>query len=72
MKKLNELRNIDIRKVAKSKNVMLYEIAEHLKISDPTMTRKMRHELPQDEKERIFKIIDDIAARRAVAVAAAV
>lgn len=67
MKKLSELQNIDVRKTAKSKNVMLYEVAAALNISEPTMTRRLRSELPQEEKERIFKIIDEIAAEKAAA-----
>jgi len=58
------LANTDIRTVSKEKNVRLWEIAEYLKISDPTMTRKLRRELPDTEKQRIFAIIDEIAAQK--------
>lgn len=61
---INLLANTDIRATAKAKNVRLWEVAEYLKISDPTMTRKLRKELPDTEKQRIFKIIDNIAAER--------
>lgn len=64
--------NNDIRAKAKEKGVYLWEVAEGLGILDAALSRKMRHELPQEEKERIFKIIDEIAASRVVAVAAAV
>ena len=53
--------NLDIRAAAKSAGVMLWEIADHLKISEPSITRKLRHELPQAEKDRIFSIIEEIA-----------
>lgn len=53
--------NLDIRAAAKSAGVKLWEIADHLKISEPSITRKLRHELPQAEKERIFSIIEEIA-----------
>lgn len=59
------LANNDIRTIAKEKGVRLWEVAEVLKVSDPTMTRKLRRELPQDEKDRIFKIIDELAAEKA-------
>jgi len=62
------LANTDIRTVSKEKNVRLWEIAEYLKISDPTMTRKLRRELPDTEKQRIFAIIDEIAAQKENAV----
>lgn len=56
--------NTDIRTTAKSKGVLLWEIAIHLNISEATMTRKLRKELPTDEKQRIFTIIDEIAAEK--------
>ena len=58
------LANTDVRTTAKEKGVRLWEIAEHLKISDPTMTRKLRKELPDSEKQEIFKIIDELAAEK--------
>lgn len=57
--------NTDIRAEAKEKHVFLYEIAEKLGISEPTMTRMLRRELPQEKKTRINGIISDIAASRA-------
>lgn len=69
MKMLN---NQEIRTHAKANGVCLYEVAEALKISEPTMTRKMRRELPQDEKHRIFNIIDGIAKNKTAARATAV
>ena len=66
------LKNQEIRTHAKINGVRLYEIADALFISEPTMTRKLRHELKQDEKDRIFKIIDEIAERKAAARAQAV
>ena len=59
------LENQDIRNTAKEKGVNLWEIAEYLKISDPTMTRRLRRELPQSKKNRILEIIDTIAQRKA-------
>ena len=61
------LANTDIRATAKAKNVRLWEVAEYLKISDPTMTRKLRKELPDTEKAEILKIIDVLAAGRSLA-----
>lgn len=58
------MNNQEIRKTAKEKNVSLWEIADELKISEPTMTRKLRHELPEAEKTIILALIDKIAERR--------
>lgn len=53
--------NLDIRAAAKSAGVRMWELADHLNISEPTVTRKLRHELTQAEKDRIFSIIEEIA-----------
>ncbi|MCH5300948.1 MAG: hypothetical protein J1E56_06480 [Ruminococcus sp.] len=58
------LANAEIRKVTKLKGVRLWEVANALNISEPTMTRKLRKELPDKEKQTIFKIIDEIAAEK--------
>ena len=41
--------NLTIRKFAKEKNVPLWAVADALGISEPTMTRKLRHELEPEE-----------------------
>ena len=56
--------NQDLRAIARAKNVRLWEVADRLNISEPTMTRKMRRELPADEKARIISIIDDLATAK--------
>lgn len=60
------LANADIRAAAKGASVRMWEIADHLKISEPSITRKLRHELPQSEKQRIFSAIEKIAKEKAV------
>ena len=62
------LNNSDLRKSAKENGVALWEIADRLNISEPTMTRKLRRELPAEEKQRIFSLIDEIAAEKKSAV----
>ena len=56
--------NADIRAIAKEHNVYLYEVAERLNISEPTMTRKLRRELSHNEKLRIKQIIYNIAKEK--------
>ena len=71
--KANEIRaNEEIRAYARKSGVYLWEVADELNILDAALSRKLRHELKQDEKDRIFKIIDEIAERKAVARAEAV
>ena len=56
--------NLDVRTIAKENGVRLWEIADKLGISEPTITRKLRRELPADEKQKILAIIDEIAAAK--------
>ena len=44
--------NVDIRTSAIKSNVFLWEIANELGISEPTITRKLRAELSAEEKNR--------------------
>lgn len=50
--------NADIREHAKTLGVYLYQIAAAMGISEPTMTRKMRFELPESEKQKLIDVID--------------
>ena len=56
--------NLDIRAKAKGAGVKLWEIAEKLNILDSNFSRKLRHELPQSEKQRIFSAIEEIAKEK--------
>lgn len=58
------LANENIRKAAKEKGVRFWEIAIAKGVSEATFTRKMRVELPDAEKQAIFKIIDELAAAK--------
>lgn len=42
--------NADVRTAAKNAGVFLYQVAEAMGISEPTMTRKLRFELSEEEK----------------------
>lgn len=58
------LANADIRAKAKGAGVRMWELADHFGISEPTVTRKLRRELPQGEKQRIFSAIEEIAKKK--------
>lgn len=47
-----------IKEKAREAGVRLWQIAEELGITDGTFSRKLRRELPEAEKERIFSIIE--------------
>lgn len=58
------LENTAIRTRAKAKGVRLWELAETMGISEPTITRRLRRELPAAEKVQIMALIDEIAAEK--------
>lgn len=59
------MKNKEIKEKAFKKNVRLWEIAQELGITDSYFSRKLRKEFSQAEKEKIFRIIDDLAAEKA-------
>lgn len=54
------MKNLDIRKAATAASVRLWQLAEAYGCTDATFSRKLRHELPEAEKEKLFKIIDEL------------
>ena len=56
-----EMSNLEIRKEMKKHRLFNYEVAEAMGISEFTLSRKLRKELPQEEKEKILQIIDQLA-----------
>ena len=55
------VKNQDIRDAAKKSGIKLWQIADKLGIWDATLSRKLRKELPQEEKEKIIGIIAELA-----------
>lgn len=55
-----KITNNDIKQQAKISGVCLWQVAQGLGITDSTFSRKLRIELPEKEKERIFNIIEEI------------
>lgn len=53
--------NQDIRRTAAGAGVKLWQIAEALGIADCSLSRKLRRELPPEEKTRIFDIIRELS-----------
>lgn len=53
--------NLDIKQRAIAADVKLWQIGKALGMSDFTFSRKLREELPEDEKAKIFEIIDRLA-----------
>ena len=53
--------NCDIREAAATSHVYLWQVADSLGIADSSFSRKLRKELPRAEKEKIFRIIEELA-----------
>ena len=43
-------KNVDVRKAAKDSGVFLWEIADKLGVSEPTLNRWLRKEMPDSQK----------------------
>ncbi len=56
--------NMDLRQKAKEKGVFFWQIAAELKVSEPTITRRLRFELSETEKQKYFSIIDKLSAEK--------
>ena len=56
MKKANQT----VRTALTKRNVYQWELAERLGISEYTLTRKLRKELPEDQQEEMVRIIESI------------
>lgn len=57
------MKNIDIRQYALEKRVKLWEVSEKMGYShESAFSRLLRHELTEDKKEEIRKIIDELSA----------
>ena len=53
-------KNIDIRERAKASGLKLWQIADKLGVTDGTFSKKLRKELSESEKVRVFEIIAEL------------
>lgn len=58
------MKNIDIRKKLKEVNIKQWELADKLIISEMSLVRKLRYELPEEEKQKIFSAIEELATEK--------
>lgn len=57
--------NEEIKRRAKEKGVLLWQVADKYGVSDCHFSRKLRKEFPAEEKQRILAIIDNLAKKGA-------
>ncbi len=56
--------NQDVRNAVSSNGFRLWQLAEALGMNDGNLSRKLRRELPSDQKEHIFRTIEKMIERR--------
>ena len=59
---MKNVANKEIREAAKHAGVFLWQVAESVGITDANFSRKLRRELPPQEREKILGIINELAA----------
>ena len=57
----DKMRNADIKNKLKEAKIFQWQLADKLLISEMSLVRKLRYELPQEEKQKILKIIEELA-----------
>ena len=57
--------NTDIRRAAKASGVKLWQIAEAIGLADSGFSKKLRRELPDCEKHRIYEVIERLSREEA-------
>ena len=55
------MKNVDIREMAKLKGVYLWQIADKLEMDNGNFSKKLRKELSENEKRKIYDIIEIIS-----------
>lgn len=56
--------NKEIREAAKKAGIHLWQVAEVCGVNDGNFSRKLRKELPQEEKQMILEIIDRLSKEK--------
>ena len=51
------MKNLNIRNVLIQNNMKQWQLADHLGISEYTLCKKLRRELPEQEQKRIIEVI---------------
>lgn len=63
--KVREQKNISVRNALKRYGLFVYDLERILDLSETSITRMMRRELPQDEQDRIISLIEKEADKNA-------
>lgn len=55
--------NSDIRAELKSKRIPVYAIADVMGVHENTVFRRLRHELPEQDKQTFRRIINELSSQ---------
>lgn len=58
LKGMNDMRNKEICNAMKQKGITQWKLGELLGVSENTVNRKLRKELPEEEKQKILEVIN--------------
>lgn len=56
--------NLDLKREAKKAKVWLWQVADELQIADNQLSKKLRKELPDEEKAEIREIIARLSSTK--------
>lgn len=56
--------NCEIRNECRRNDIKLWELAEWIGVSEATMTRKLRRELPHEQQTHILAAIQEIVGKK--------
>lgn len=56
--------NKEIRDAAKEAGICLWQVAEKLGVSDGNFSRKLRRELPVEDREKVLNIIRELSQEK--------
>ena len=63
------MENMEIRREAARNGLKLWEVAEACGVADSTFSRKLRRELPSEQRDHILNMIRRLAGHKAERVA---
>ena len=55
------MNNLEIRTAIKKSRLFNYEVADGLGMSETYFSRKLRKELPEEEKQKILEVIEKLS-----------
>lgn len=61
---MEDMKNAEVRAEAVRTGVKLWQVAEAMGIADTSLSRKLRHELTEEERDNMMAVIHKLAAKK--------